>query len=537
MKTSYRKLLALLCALALSLSFAACGNSAPASTEAATTNAVPAAAQSEEAAPQPETLSDKTLTVVLQSEPTALTGLMGGGTEAGLIIMDTIANTLYRYEGETRQAVPALASGYETIDELHYRFTLRDDACYSDGTPVKAQDVVYCFTKYAETGVANASYFDLEGLKAEDDQHVIIAFKSYVPGWLYLVAEPAMAVFSESAVEAVGGPEGAERTVPVSCGRYKFSEWKSGEYVLVERNDNYWDKDRMGYFKYIKFIFIGDSAARALSTQSGDADVAYRVAATDYMAGEANPATAGYLIPCEAVYNVFFNCSSELMSNVKLREAVAYAIDANAVNNLITLGMGKPCQGLWSPSFPYMHDVYEGGVLPLDLEKSKAALEESGLSNVTLRCITLPANQGIATIIQENLRQVGITVDVVPLEQSVYVQEARGGNYDLQIGSSTVETVQPNAFNQIDPAKTGISIGCCRIDDPLMSELVAKASSSDEATSAEGFNAIIDYVFNNFCLRGLCTESKYCVVRQGIQGLSASSRMGYLDVGNAYEAG
>lgn len=119
--------------------FAACGNSTPASNEAATTDAAPAAAQSEEAAPQPETLSDKTLTVVLQNEPTALTGLLGSGTESGLIIMDTMVNTLYRYEGETRQAVPALASGYETIDELHYRFTLRDDACYSDGTPVKAR--------------------------------------------------------------------------------------------------------------------------------------------------------------------------------------------------------------------------------------------------------------------------------------------------------------------------------------------------------------------------------------------------------------
>lgn len=536
MKTSYRKLLALLCTFSLSLSLAACG-SAPAASGAVKSDATSAVASSQEAASKPEPLSDKTLTVVLQTEPTALTGLLGGGTEAGLIIMDTMVNTLYRYDGESRQAVPALASSYETIDELHYRFTLRDDACYSDGTPVKAQDVVYSFTKYAETGVANASYFDVEGLKAEDDQHVIIAFKNYVPGWLYLVSESSMAVFSEAAVEAVGGPEGAERTVPASCGRYKFSEWKSGEYVLVERNENYWDKDRMGYYKFIKFIFIGDSAARALSIQSGDADVAYRVAATDYMAGEANSSTAGYMIPCESVYNVFFNCSSDLMSNAKLREAVAYAIDANAVSNLVTLGLGKPCQGLWSPSFPYMHNVYEGGVLPLDLEKSKAALQESGLTNVKLRCITLPANQNIATIIQENLRQVGIEMEVVPMEQSVYVQEARGGNYDLQIGNTTVETLQPNAFNQIDPAKVGISIASCRIDDPAMTDLVSKACSSDEATSAEGFNGIIDYVFNNFCLRGLCTENKYCVVRQGIQGLNASSRMGYLDVGNAYEAG
>ena len=535
MKRSYRKLLALICAAATVVSMTACGNK---SASASAQEATPAetSAQIAETAPKPTELSDKTLTVALQAEPTGLTGLLGAGTEAGLIVMDTLTNTLYRYDGETRQAVPALASSYETIDETHYRFTLREDACYSDGTPVKAQDVVYSFTKYIEAGVANATSLDAEGLVAEDDQHVVIAFKNYVPGWLYLVSEPSMGVFSEGAVEAVGGPEAAERTVPVSCGRYVFSEWKSGEYIMVERNDNYWDKDNMGFYKNIKFIFIGDSAARSLAVQSGDADVAYRVSATDYLAAEANPGISGYKIPGEAVYNVFFNCSSELMSNAKLREAVAYAIDANAVNNLITLGTGRLAQGLWSPSFPYMHDVYDGGVLQTDLEKSKAALAESGLTGFTLRCITLPANQGIATIVQENLRQVGIEVEVVPMEQSIYVQEARSGNYDMQIGSSTVETVQPNAFNQIDPAKIGISIGTCRITDPVMTELVAKASSSDEATSAEGFNGIVDYVFENFCLRGLCTESKSCVVRTGIQGLRASSRMGYLNVGNAYEA-
>lgn len=530
MKRSCRKLLALICAAAAVVSMAACGNnsaSAPAQNETSS--------QTAETSPKPTGLSKKTLVVALQAEPTSLTGLMGGGTEAGLIVMDTLTNTLYRYDGENRQAVPALASGYETIDETHYRFTLREDACYSDGTPVKAQDVVYSFTKYIEAGVANATSLDAAGLVAEDDQHVIIAFKNYVPGWLYLLSEPSMGVFSESAVEAVGGIEAAERTVPVGCGRYVFSEWKSGEYIMVERNENYWDKDAQGYYKYIKFIFIGDSAARSLAVQSGDADVAYRVSATDYLAGEANPATSGYKIPCEAVYNVFFNCSSDLMSNAKLREAVAYSIDANAVNNLITMGTGQLAQGLWSPAFPYMHDVYEGGLLKTDLEKAKTALAESGLNGFTLRCITLPANQGITTIVQENLRQVGIDVEVVPMEQSIYVQEARSGNYDMQIGSTTVEIVQPNAFNQIDPAMIGISIASCRITDPVMSELVAKASSSDEVTSAEGFNGIIDYVFENFCLRGLCTDSKLCVVRNGIQGLGASSRMGYLDVGNAYE--
>lgn len=532
-KISRRSFLQVLSVAAAAVALTACGGGSDASS--VSSSAAAGGASSVSAVPN-TALSEETLTVALNAEPAALTGLAGTSTEAGMIVMNTLGSSLYRYDGETRDAKPALATGYEMIDETHYRFTLRDGICYSDGSPVTAEDVLYSLTCYFEGGMQDASYFNIDEFAVEDEKHIVIAFKEYVPGWLYLVSEASAAIFSQAAVDAVGGVEAAERTVPVGCGPYKFVEWKSGEYIMVERNENYWDTEAApNYYKYIKFIFIGDAASRTLAVQSGDADVAYRVATTDYITAGADPNTDAVEIPCDSIYNVVFNCSSEKMSNAKLREAVAYGIDAAAVNALITMGQGELCQGLWSPAFPYMHDVYPGGVLTYDPEKAQAALAEAGYPDGTsLKLICLSSNQGIATIVQENLRQIGIEVEISILEQSVYLPTSRSGDYDMQIGSSTVGTVQPNAFNLVDPAKIGVSVQSCRIQDPAMSDLVSMAYSSDEAIMEEGFSGIIDYVFNNFCLRGLCTESKYCVVKAGLAGLSSCNRMGYLSVENAY---
>ena len=479
--------------------------------------------------------TDETLTVALMAEPTSITGLAVNTTEASLVISECIGGTLLEYDnGNT---VPSLASGYEKIDDTHYRFTLRDGVCYSDGTPVTAQDVVFSLNCYCNAGVSAAAYLNAEEIIAEDDTHVIIALKKYVPGWEYIIAEGNMPIYSEAGVEAVGGLDATDRNAPVGCGRYTLKEWKSGEYVLVERNENYWDDSYVGYYKYIKFISIPDAASRSLAVQSGDANVAYKISTTDYVMLEMNPMAEGVIISDIDLYNLGFNCSSEKLSDPKVREALAYAVDAESVNMIVNMGRGKVAQGLYPESFPYYHEVYEGGHLPFDPAKAKQLLADAGIpeGTLTLKFITLAANANIATIIQESMRQAGVNVEIEIEEQSVYVQDARNGNFDLQVISSSLGTVQPNCFNQIGPSQMGKSVGHCRITDPLMEELVERASSSDPETQKQGFSDIIDYVFNNYCLVGLCTQNKYCAVTTGLKGLTTGTRMSYIDVSYMYK--
>jgi peptide/nickel transport system substrate-binding protein len=341
-----------------------------------------------------------------------------------------------------------------------------------------------------------------------------------------------MPIYSEAAVEAVGGLDATDRNAPVGCGRYELKEWKSGEYVLVERNENYWDDSYVGYYKYIKFIGIPDAASRSLAVQSGDANVAYKISTTDYVMLEMSPMVDGLIMSDIDLYNLGFNCSSEKLSDPKVREALAYAVDAESVNMIVNMGRGKVAQGLYPESFPFYHEVYEGGHLPFDPAKAKQLLADAGIAEgtLTLRFITLAANANIATIIQESMRQAGVNVEIEIEEQSVYVQDARGGNYDLQVISTSLGTVQPNCFNQVSPSQVGKAVGNCRITDPAMAEMCERAASSDPDAQAQGFNDIIDYVFNNYCLVGLCTQNKYSAVTAGIEGLTTGNRMSYIDV-------
>lgn len=495
------------------------------------------APQTTEAATVPQTeggdteKSSETLTVVVQAEPTAMSTLNGVSTEAQLVIMDAMGSTLLDYDPVSNGTRPGIASGYEKIDDTHYRFTLREDACYADGTPVTAEDVLYSLTAYSEAGIQNATYFNPEEMKAEDEHTFVFALKEYVPGWEYLVADSATVIYSKAAVEAVGGIENADRTPPVGCGKYNFKEWKSGEYIVLERNDNYWDKDYIGYYQYIKFLFIGDSASRILAVKSGDADVAYRIGTSEYVTLQNDPAATAVALPANGCENLYFNTSKGVFADEKVREAVAHAIDAEAVNAVINMGQGKVVQGLFPEVHPYYREYYEGGHPAYDVEKAKQLLAEAGYPDgLTIECLTMASFKEVCTILQESLRAAGITMNVSVVEQSVYVQETRAGNYDCQVGLTTAGTLNPNNFSQIDPAMVGVSIQSCRITDPAMSEIIAKAQSPDEALAKEGWDELYDYVFGKYCVVGLCSSDKYHAVANGLTGLTNGNRMAYIDV-------
>ena len=473
--------------------------------------------------------SDEMLTVVVQTEPTVITGLNGQTTEAGLIIAECFGGTLYEYRNG--EITPSIATSYDTIDETHYRFHLREDACFADKTPVTAADVLFSYTAYVNSGIQNALYFNMDEFVVEDDHTIVIAFKEYVPGWLAGLAEGSLPIFSEAGVEAVGGLEAAARNCPVSCGRYNVAEWKNGEYILLERNENYWDPDYVGYYKYIKFLGVPDPAARLLAVQSGDANVAFLINTADYIGLAANPTVDGVVTSETALFNLILNGSSEKLQDPRVREAIAYATDAESINILTNMGSGKVAQGLFPESFPYYHEVFEGGHLPYDVEKAKSLLAEAGVSNLTLHLPVLASNQNIATIVKESMRQAGIEVEIEICEQNVYVETARSGKYDIQIGGTDYTSVTPNCFNQWDPSMVGKSIGSIYMaDNAELADMAVRGRSSDEATCAQAFSDVIDYVIGGNYIIGLCTRGKFCAVTAGLQELSTGTRMNYIDV-------
>lgn len=537
MKGNLKRMLAGTMAFALAFSLTACGSNteseAVSDSDASSTSlATPDTATTTANV----TASDEELTVALMSEPTTLFALGGTATESGLIIENAIGGRLLEYDAPTGEITPSLADSYELVDDTHAKFHIRDGACYSDGTPVTAADVLYSFSVAQENANSFTTYMDLANSTAEDDQTVIIAFTEYVPGWEQLFANPAATITSEANVTAAGGAEAAGHNPPIGCGRYVFKEWSSGQYITIERNENYWDDSYTGYYKTIRFTFIPDAAARVLALQSGDADVAQRIAMSDYMALQNNPDAKGITFSTDRVFSMFFNVQSDIFSNEKVREAVAHAIDPQAVNALQNMGQGQVVQGWLTPTHPYYKEYYEGGHPAYDPEQAKALLAEAGYPDgFDCTMVTQASTQQIATVLQESLRQVGINMEIQTLEQSTYVATMRAGDYDCYVGATTAGTLSTDNFNQLDPAKIGVTIGGYRDDRPEVTAMIEKASSSDEATAQAGWDEIIDLVYGQYYLVGLCDAIDCYGLAGNLEGLKLG-KLNYMDVSYVHPA-
>ena len=468
--------------------------------------------------------SDETLVVALPAEPAGVTTLNGITNTQTNTVSYVIAPRLWELNTETNELEMSLATGFEKIDDTHYRVTLREDAVYADGTPITAADVAYTFTCAAEVGLDYARNLDPANFVVEDDHNIILAYTQYTPGWNVALAEANAGIYSEAAVEAVGGVQAAERQAPVGGGRYNFVEWKSGEYILVERNENYWDEDYVGYYKYIKFIWATDSASRMLAVKSGDADVALDINISEAITLQNDPTAKAWVSGASTVYNVYFNCTDTVFADAKLREACMYLIDSESVNNLVNMGYGNAVQGFIPEQNPYYVEYYEGGVHPYDPEKGKQLVEEAGYAGTTIECLVLTTNASIATMIQEMLRVGGIEMNIQQVEPSTYVTESRAGNYDLTIGNNSNGFISPDNFVLLDPDRVYTTIGGPKITDPVMTELIAKATSPDEATAKEGWADIINYIFDNNCLVGLCDRVLCAAINPELDGLQQIKR-------------
>ena len=540
-KRTLTALIALLivCAMALTACGGGSGNSS--SAPAAETTAEPAstAAEATEAVGVPEAAantakSDETLTVMLNAEPDTL--LAGTMNEGACIVQNTFAESILRYDAATKGWLPGICTGYETVDDTHYTFTLREGVAFSDGTPVTVDDILFSLKWFQEAGNANAQYIKLDETAKIDDSHFTLALTQYVPGWETFINGTGMIVMSEAGLEAAGGADSAARKPPVTVGRYIFKEWEPGSYITVERNENYYDPDYTAYYKTIRFVFVADSASRVLSLQSGDADVALRLSTADMIPVDADPNLQS-LIVNTGIYMVYFNNSKGPCADAKVREALTYAIDGAAVNAAVMMNKGEVVRSFSLPEFVYYKDFE---VIKPDYEKAKALLAEAGYPDgLELYLPVIKNNSNVATVVQECLRQAGVTVTVENVEQQSFLEKTRSSAFDLIVGSKTLTALATNSLNQVNPKASGRNPQNCwpnAEQSEVLNEMIKRSNSSDEATRAQAWDELQTYMFDQYMLVPTCTNHLYAAMKAGLEGYSTCNIMDYADVTEIHPA-
>lgn len=511
-----KKAIAFLLAMVILLSFAACGKQAgddtpgnPSNPGPATNN--PPANPNSGNEAQPDYIG-KTLTVAVNQLPESLVIQSIKPTTGTLTVMPALYSRLYDYN-ENDEYVPVLATGYEWVDETNLRVFLRDDICTCTGEKITAEDVAYSYT-VGIGGVNTSSYAEIEDVVVEDELTLRIVLKNPSPTFTNNFKGETFSIVSKSGVEKDGGLEAASKA-PYSCttGAYKFYEWKEGQYIILQYNENYFDKDYVPSYEFIKYVPIPDNASRCLAVQSGDADIAASISLADTLGLAGSSKTQVATFPQGLATVLFFNCTQGIFTNPDLREAIGYLVDWEECAAVVTGGDAKLNEGSFPRSSPYFYDV--PSTRTKNVEKGKELMAKAGYPNgFSFEIKTaqpMVHHTNVALLMQAQLAEYGINVTVTPLDLGIYFGVTDAGDYDAHMCNSTDDFTVHMSF--YDDKNTRLqNFGGPQLSDPYITDLVQKARSEfDDAKRKEYTDAIQQAMIDNRYGYAVCDDVGYAL--------------------------
>jgi peptide/nickel transport system substrate-binding protein len=374
------------------------------------------------------------ITLGMQLEPPHLDPTAGA---AAAIREVTYANV---FEGLTRFApdgsiLPGLASSWEIApDGLSWVFNLRPDVTFHDGTPFTAEDVAFSFERAMAEDSTNAQKQLFEGINAVnviDDVTVEIGLDTPKGSLLFNLAWGDAIIVSPASVEN-------NRTNPVGTGPFRFSQWVQGDRVELVAYEDYWgEKPKL---EKVTFKFISDPTAAFAAMMAGDIDAFPVFPAPENLAQfEADPRFQVVVGTTEGETILAINNARAPFDDIRVRQAIAHAIDRQAIIDGAMFGYGTPIGSHFAPHHPAYVDLT--GMSEYDPEKSRALLAEAGLAEGFSTTLALPppsyARRG-GEIVASQLRAVGIEPQIVNMEWAQWLEQVfTGKDFGLTIISHT----------------------------------------------------------------------------------------------------
>ena len=381
--------------------------------------------------------------------------------------------------GTTNELVPALAESWElSADGLTYTFKLREGVKFHDGTDFNAEAVKYNYDRWASfpkalqaysyyAGAVFGGYGDgsnIASTDAPDPTTFVLTLKSPVSSLLLSQTLPQFGISSPAALKAgkadntvtdvtqipyAQGDPGAM----VGTGPFKFESWTLGDNVKIVKNPDYWNADAAAHLDEIIFKPIAEEAQRLNALTTGEIDLAQVVAPIDVATIAGNPELQ--VIDRGESCNLFhlgLNQTYALPKNPKIREAIAYAINKEALIKTFYAGQGVAADNWMPPATQF----YKPEALPTyDPEKAKALIAESGETDLTLDFwypsdVTrpyMPDPKGIFEAIASDLEAVGFTIKPnTAVWNPDYLDAEFAGKYPVWLIGWTCDWAGPDNF-------------------------------------------------------------------------------------------
>ena len=396
------------------------------------------------------------IVVAITLEPPGLDPTTGAAAAIGEVVHYNIFEGLTKIES-TGKINPLLADKWEVAaDAKTYTFHLRNGVKFSNGEPLTAADVKFTFERDAaekSTNKEKAMFTNIASIETPDDSTVILHLKDPNPNLLFNLGENTGVILEPKSADT-------DATQPVGTGPYKLDAWVKGASITLVKWDGFRDAAKIK-IKKATFRIINDAAAQTAAVLSGDVDAFPRFNNFNSVKQlQSNPALSVVIGATEGKTIVSTNNKKKPFDDVRVRRALAYAIDREAVNKAAVNGYGKAIGSHYTPTDPYYIDLTK--TYPYDPEKAKALLKEAGVQlplDISLKLPPVPyARQG-GEVVAAELAKVGINAKIENVEWAQWLDNVlKTHNFDLTIISHVEPRdlniyANPNYYFQYDSAK------------------------------------------------------------------------------------
>jgi peptide/nickel transport system substrate-binding protein len=408
-----------------------------------------------------------TLVLAMTLEPPGLDPTAGAATAIGEVVHYNIFETLTKINGDS-SITPLLAASWTvTPDAKTWAFKLRPDVKFHNGEPMNARTVKFTFERAVEAGSANkdkATFANIVNIAMTDDLTVVLTLKNPNPDFLFQLGQ-ATAIIVEPKSAATNAAQ------PVGTGPYRLESWSKGASVVLARWDGYRDAASVK-MRRVTMRFIGDTAAQVAAMLAGDVDYFPRISAARTLDQFRRDKRFQVRINgSRAKTIVAMNNRKKPLDDVRVRRAIAMAIDRKQVIEGAAEGFGTPIGSFYVPGAPGYVDLT--AVNAYNPEQAKALLKEAGVTVPLELSLKLPptpyARQG-GEVVAAMLAKVGIVARQENVEWAQWLSAVYGQKaYDLTI----ISHVEPLDFGNF--ARPGYYWG---YESPRFNELWAKVNAT-----------------------------------------------------------
>lgn len=349
--------------------------------------------------------------IALTSPPTNLDFT----TTAGSAIPQALMSNVYEglVELDNKGAIqPLLAESWKLSDDRKsYTFKLRDNVTFSNGDPFTADDVKFSFERVKNDWVSSLKKkMDVvSDIQVLGEHEVKINLAQPSNAWLFDLATPVGAIFSPNGVDDLANKA-------VGTGPYTVEKWTPSESLTLATRKDYWGK-KPGVQK-VTLKYLADATAQTNALQTGDVDAIIDIQAPEMLKTfEADSKFKVVSGTSSGEMTLSLNNKAAPFNDVRVRQAVLYALDKQAIIDTAWSGYGTVVASFATPTDPYYEDLNK--VYPHDPKKAKALLKEAGFANgldITYTVPSQPYAKAVSEIVVAQLKEVGINAKIESAE-------------------------------------------------------------------------------------------------------------------------